>query len=493
METYFLNTLQELEGNLGYLITDKYASHALRVLLVVLSGRPFRDAQTRAIIQSKRKETITTGAHTMKESAMDSLPRAVPNTFQSAVRDTISSIVTSLDSTSLRALACHPVANPVMQLLLDLEFLQSRKTKTKDAQSLFRKLLPDDPPVEGTESASFFNGLLYDPIGSHLLEIIITKSPGKTFKILYRNLCRDRLPNLAKNETASYVVIRALERLSREDLQDAVRAICPLFRSLVDRSQTSTIRCLVERCQTREVDVQPIATALDEAYGKDPKTRLLKLLKVDSTGMETMAEERRKQLQTQDAGKAHGSLLAQSMLQAPGQLRELILEGLLATDNPSLLQIARDRTATHVLQSSLTCSSDTLRYRRMVMPRLAVMAVELAKDSIGSRAVDAFWAGSEGLPFLREQIADQLLKSETSLRESVGGRAVWRNWKMDMYKTRKIDWMTEAKGEQKPSKTGIDLARERFVATRMTERGKRAGERRVKPTGTNTIAIPSQG
>ena len=40
MENLFLFTLAELEGYLGYLMTDRFASHVLRVLLVILAGLP---------------------------------------------------------------------------------------------------------------------------------------------------------------------------------------------------------------------------------------------------------------------------------------------------------------------------------------------------------------------------------------------------------------------------------------------------------------------
>lgn len=445
-------------------MTDQFASHTLRVLLIVLSGRPLVDAHMTTLLQSKKKENIKLPSQEKALSNISNSTRTVPGSFSAALDRMMKGIVAGLDTNSLRALASHPVANPLLQLLLNLEFGLSGKSKARDVTSLFRKLLPDDPPEEGTESASFFNAMLYEPIGSRLMEVLITNSPGKTFKVLYQNLLRNRLPSLAKNETASYVLIKALERLNKEDLQQAVEKICPQIQILVDRSRTSVVRCLVERCQVREVNLEPLAVALKAAYGQQSAGRLSKMLQFSLDASETMLGERRKIIENQDPTKIHASLLAQSMLEAFGPLRDMITESILAMDDSSLLQLAKDRSATHVLQKSFTCSGDTSRYRRMIMPRLVTMTIDLATDPIGSHVVDTLWTGSEGLQFIKEKIAQHLIEHEDTLRDSIPGRAVWRSWKMDMYKTKRRDWILEAKREIAGSKTGIELARERYAA-----------------------------
>ncbi|KAI4122761.1 MAG: hypothetical protein LQ338_005635, partial [Usnochroma carphineum] len=494
-EQLFLNAVEELQDNLGYLMTDQFASHTLRVLLVVLSGRPLVDTQTITLLQSKKKEKIKLSAQGSLPSNSSSSARTVPNSFTAALDRMMKGIVAGLDTTNLRALASHPIANPLLQLLLDLEFRQCGRSKANDTGSLFRKLLPDDPPGEGTESASFFNGMLYDSVGSRLLEVLVTNAPGKTFKILYRNLFRNKLAILAKNETASYVVIKALERLNKEDLQAAVEELCPQVQLLIDRSRTSVIRCLVDRCQVRKVDTQPLASAVKEVYDQAAGERLKRMLQLDPAGSETISEERRKQIETQDPTRAHISLLAQSMLEVPGPLRDLIMEDILAMDDSGLLWMTKDRVATHVLQKSLACSGDTVRYRRIFMPRLAKLTLDLATDPVGSHIVDASWAGSEGLPFVRESIAERLLQNEAMLRDSIPGRAVWRNWKMDMYKNRRFDWMSEAKGRTVGTKTGIELARERYATQKQSPKTKRTQQRKTTSfrTGANTVLAASQG
>ena len=503
MENLFLYTLNEFEGNLGYLMTDQFASHALRVLLIVLSGQPLAKTATTSLLQSKKKEKIDVTGLT-KSSDLGLQARTVPDSFQEAVDKVFSGMVTGLDTTYVRALATHPVGNPVLQLLIELELSQSGKKKAKDTDSLFRKLLPDDPPEEGTDSASFINGLLYDAVGSRLLETIIRCAPGRTFKPIYRSLFKERLGSLARNEIAGFVVIRVLERLGKEDLEEAVMQICPQTGTLIERSRITVIKTIIERCAFRGLDTKPIADVLVEAYGNEPSARLSKLLKLSITGNEAMSKERQLQVEAKDGAKLHGSLLAQAMLEVPGPLRELISESLLAMDTSTLVVMAKDRTATHVVQRSLTCSGQGNIFCRKMLQKFLGHIADLAVDAVASHVVDVFWTASEGLLFIRERMAEELLRKETALKESYPGRAVWRNWMMDLYKRRKSEWTSKAKGaHEKPDqssklgmqsqvipKSGIELARERFAASKA---GKWRNSRARVSTGANGVAVVAAG
>lgn len=488
MENLFLYALNELEGNLGYLMTDPFASHTLRVLLLVLSGQPLADPNTTTLIQSKKKENVAMVSRNSGESETKRESRTVPESFHAAVERMISGTLAGLDTTYLRALTTHPVANPVLQLLLELELSSSGKQKAKESNSLFRKLIPKDSS-EDDSSSSFINGLAYDTVGSRLLEVIIKSAPGKTFKMLYARLFRDKLGTMAKNDVAGFIVIKVLERLNKEDLQSAMEQINPQIGLLVERSRTSIIRTLVESCRTRGADVQLVADELVQAYGMDAVQRLTRMLRLDTSKTDGIAEDRKKQIEKQDSGKVHGSLLAQSMLATPGVLRELITDGLLEMDTATLVVVAKDRTASRMLQCSLACSDQTLKFRRVLIQRFFGHIADLSTDAIGSHVVDEFWPASKGLTFIRERIAVELLENEVLVRDSFPGRAIWRNWKMDVYKTKKREWILRAKETDGQAKTGIEAARERFaVATRVK---KKVGARAKKPvqTGANDIAV----
>ena len=493
MENLFLYTLNELEGNLGFLMSDRFASHSLRILLVVLSGMPLTAVASSSVLQSKKKEHVSVTGRKQMTTEARSEARIVPDSYHTALDKMMAGAVAGLDTTYLRALATHPIANPVLQLLLELELTRSGKQSAKDSKSLFRKLIPNDLLEEGTESASFINHLIYDTVGSRLLEVIILKAPGKTFKSLYKNSFKDKIGTLAKNEVAAFVVIKIIERLNTEDLVTAQEEICPQIDTLIKRSRTSVIKTLIQRCRVRKVDATSILTGLKQAYGEGPSEQLISMLRVNTEPAEGMAEDRRRQLDFKDSAKAHGSLLAQCMLEAPDSLREFVCDGLLAMETRFLITIAKDLTASRVLQTALIRPEQAPKFRRILIPQLYGQIGELAVDPVASHVIDSMWEATNGLTFIRERIANELAQHESALRGSMPGRAVWRNWKMDVYKTRRNEWLNDAKGpsqdkhKDKFSKTGIELARRRFAASATKQQPSALKARSDNAPGANSM------
>ena len=474
MESIFLDSIKELENNLGYLMTDKFASHVLRVLLIVLSGRPLTGAATTSMLQSKKKEKIEVTNVSPDHTGEFMSDRTVPNSFSIALDSMISGAIVGLDTTYLRAIATGPIGNPVLQLLLEIEFVRT-KSQRGPKTTIFNRLVPDDPLLPETESAKFLTSLMYDPVGSHLLECIVHSSPGKVFKNLYQNLYKDNLANLVKNETASFVVIKILQRLSREELSDAVGKICPLIPLLVERKRTSIIRTLMERCQVRNVATDQVSAAIETGYADDHGDILIRMLDLSYLDSGEVDKGRKAQLERQNTNALHGSLLAQSMLQVPGPLCNMILREFSKLDTKTLLLMSKSRTATHLIQKSLEVPGQSKVHNRWLVQQLLGHVAELAVDNVGSHVVDGLWVATQDLFFLRERVAEELTQNEHLLRESFSGRSVWRNWMMDLYKRRRFEWISRAKGlsaeveistgsfEQRP-KSAIELARERFSA-----------------------------
>ncbi|EAW09688.1 RNA-binding RNA processing protein NOP9 [Aspergillus clavatus NRRL 1] len=470
----FMKVVEELEGNWGYLLTERFASHTIRVLLLVLAGEPVDLSSTDSVVASRKKERLGIVTSDAKEEKPVAERQPIPESFEATLKKIMRDMVSGLDNTYLRALATHPVGNPVLQVLVYLELSHFGKSSAKDPNSIIRRLIPDDEFDENSEGATFVRGLLYDPVGSRLLETIIRSMPGKLFKGLYKNVIRDRIGSLARNTTAGYVVLRTLERLGKDDLQNAKESITPEIPGLLERSRLVVPKVLIERCLVRGVDTSSLAQALEAAYDKDPVRRLEQILKLDPVPSEEESEEKQKQSggnQTAAAEKLHSSLLAQTMLTAPGALSGLVYSSLLAQSSDSLLRIAKDPTASRVIQQALTVSTSTSQFRRQFTTRFTGHLTELALDNSGSHVVDALWPATQDLVFIKERMAQELLQDELTLRDSFVGRAVWRNWSMDLYKRRRGEWKAKAKGidsnnegQGERPKSRIDLARAKFAA-----------------------------
>ncbi|KAF2747500.1 PLP-dependent transferase [Sporormia fimetaria CBS 119925] len=427
MESLFLHTLAELDGYLGYLMTDRFASHVLRVLLVVLAGMPLEKEQDKSTLKSKKKEKVSVpGVDKQQEWALEK--RVVPKSFTDALGKMITDSVAGLDSATLRALAEHPTGNPTLQLLLQLELTQFGKSRAKDETSVIRLLLPDDPIAEGTESAAFINGLVYSTVGSRLLETIVQYAPGKMFKAIYTQTFKERMGSLARNEIASYVAAKILERLSKEDLEDAKRQIVEQIPGLVERNRTAILKTLIERCAARGVSTKDIKKRLEQAYSGSSGFDITRMLKLQ----EVVPEDGKSEAKHVPHGeKVHGSLLAQAMMSVPGPLADLVFDSLAKLQTSLALVVARDPIASRALQAALTSPNASVIFRRKVIQQFYGHVGELALDPAGSHVIDAIWQGTQGLAFIRERIAEELAENEAALRESFVGRAVWRNWKMD--------------------------------------------------------------
>jgi nucleolar protein 9 len=476
MENLFLHAVNELHGNVGYLLTSRYASHVLRVLLVVLSGLPLSRSDSRSLLQGRGKEKVVVpGADRGEGFALGE--RAVPQTFLDAVAQLSADACGSMDTSALRTLAAHPTGNPTLQLLIQIELTKFGKQRAKDENSIIRYLLPDDPITEDSDSGKFINGLVYDPVGSRLLETIVEFAPGKMFKSIYRTLFRDRMGSLARNEIAGYVVSKILQRLSKEDLQAALESILPQFDSLIERKRTAVIRTLIDRCAARGVDTKPIAAQLERSYSGSHGFDIFRLLKLgDISTEDNSASDRSNTLSQSD--RLHGSLLAQSMVAVPGRLGDLVFDAFARLGESLSLKIAKDSTASRALQAALTADHATIIFRRKMIQQFYGHAAEMALDPSASHVIDAVWNGTQGLAFIRERIAEELAENEAALRESFVGRAVWKNWQMDLYKRRRADWVKKSRntagndrfigfpesGKASPQKSALELAREKHMA-----------------------------
>ncbi|PGH11321.1 hypothetical protein AJ79_04937 [Helicocarpus griseus UAMH5409] len=479
LEDLFLKAISELEGNWGYLLTERFASHTIRVLLLVLAGEPLSDPSKATVIASRKKENLDASKMASQLDRSVSEKRAVPASFNDALEKMMKDLVTGLDDTYLRALATHPIGNPVLQVLLSVELSHMGKSKAKDPNSVLRRLVPDENLEEDSDSAKFLGGLFYDPVGSRLLETIVQYSPGKFFKTYYKNLVKERIGSFSRNEIAGHVVVRILERLSKEDLQTAMNLILPEVPPLVERSRLTVIKALIERGIVRGADLGPLAETLLSAYGKDPVTRINNILKLEQQPTEENGDTKPSSAKNSSPEQLHGSLLAQSMLKSPGPLSELIQSGLLAISPETLIALAKDPVASHVLQYALTLPTSTPQFRRQIISRFSGKMAELALHSSGSHVADALWQATKDLFFVKQRYAEELAANEPALRDSFVGRAVWRNWSMDLYKRRRGNWVAIAKGlennadlnanasstgQPQQPKSKLDLARARFAA-----------------------------
>lgn len=466
MEELLLLTLDELEEHLSYLLSDKFGSHTLRVLLVVLSGRPLEQVATKSLLQSKRKEHITVQGQAPDAAEANAQLRVVPESFTLAVQKILEDTMASMDSTALRVLATHPTGNPVLQLLLELDISLNGKDKEKKDQLLILKLLPDAPESlsdNSTPASDFVNSMMYDPVGSRLLETIITHSPAKIFKALNTHFFSPRIQTYVRNDVACYPAIKALNRMSKDDLKEAVNKITPEVSKVVAAKRLNVLKALFDRCKVRQAaaEMDALLEAVCAAYGSEDGVNLVPKL----CGLEAESEADKKDkkfqpsLQTDKqkaAAISHGSHLASTLLTIPGAPAKAVQTSLLALSTDQLFHLATASTPSMlVLTTALSAPAATPNFHKALVTKLSPKMIDLSHSQIGHNVVNAIIhvpskAGKDAqtgvLPFhVKETIMNTLVREEKALRETWTGRSVWRTWKGDQWRFRRGDWIRFAK------------------------------------------------
>lgn len=466
MEELFLLTLDELEEHLSYLLSDRFGSHSLRVLLIVLSGRPLEQVSTKTLLQSKRKEHITVQGQSTDTAEANAEARVVPESFTLAVQKILEDTMASMDSTALRVLASHPTGNPVLQLLVELDISMNGKDKEKKDQLLILKLLPDAPDSLSDNSSSasdFVNSMMYDPVGSRLLETIITHAPAKIFKALNTHFFSPRISTYVRNDVACYPAIKALNRMSKDDLKEAVNKIAPEVSKVVAAKRLNVLKALFDRCKVRSAttEMDALLEAVCAAYGSEDGVNLIPKL----CGLEAETESDKKDkkfqpsLQTDKqkaAAISHGSHLASTLLSIPGAPAKAIQTSLLALSTDQLFHLATSSTPSMlVLTAALASPAQTPNFHKALVTKLSPKILDLSHSQMGHNVVNAIIhipskAGPNAqtgvLPFhVKETIMNTLVRDEKALRETWTGRSVWRTWKGDQWRFRRGDWIRFAK------------------------------------------------
>ena len=456
VENAFLDTVTELKDNFGFMMTNRFASHCLRILILILSGKPTSDTMVRSpektqhksLVASKRKENVSV-ASSIQDSTQKQSEFAVPQSFVQALGQIFEQISSGLDTTAIRAFATHRVANPTLQLLLQQELSLLGKQRGTQDESILKKLIPDEPITENSDSAHFINAMIFDPVGSHLVETIIQNAPGKTFKALHKELFRERIPNLARHDTASYVVCALLERLSTKDLGDVTQDILPEIPTLVERGRTNVLKTLAERLTARSIDAAPFADALKAAYSDgDSQLSLAKMLQLPEELSEPPTSPKPDgQLHITTSPRQNAaSILAQTLLRIPGPLSAMLYDSLTSLDFKYLRCIAHTSPLSPILQTALTAETGTTILRRKITTHFYGAFAEFSVSPSASHVVDAVEVGTRrDLAFVRERIAEELSESENVLRDSSSGRKVWRNWNMDLYKRDRDRWIKDTR------------------------------------------------
>ncbi|KAJ1936768.1 Nucleolar protein 9, partial [Linderina macrospora] len=188
-EQLVLGLTETLKPHWQSLMVNEYASHVLRVLLLVLAGDPIEDPS------SKAKSSIKSRRSTKYMEDRNGLPsqdkallrkRRVPESFGPALDQLLRELGDSIGDTDARMLANDKLGSHVLQLMITL---QASRTSVEYPGSLLDKLLmgliSNEVDQENTRRDTYIRTMLEDVVGSHFLEITLRIASPALLQRLY--------------------------------------------------------------------------------------------------------------------------------------------------------------------------------------------------------------------------------------------------------------------------------------------------------------------
>lgn len=444
MENVFLYMLNEVKPHLRSMVNHQYASHVLRLLILILASKNLpKTTQNNSTLRSKKSKIARKmidikdnedfdRVHQTPESFKLELKEFLKNLYESFTDNTTSrNDVSPTLVTKFRELCVDPVASPVIQLIIQVEGIFDRERS-------FWRLVFSAGDEKDPKEESFVEYLLSDPVGSHFLENVITFARVKSIERLYNLYMKDRITRLAQRDTTGAFVVRALlKHMKDKEVKQILSALVPQLSMLLNSNidfGTSIIEASVR--QNNYLRDEVINQLLEKYYPHASSTKNILescLLLSSSTLGNTRddwptAEERRR------------SLFLEQLIDYDGKFANITIESMLALPEGRLLQMCYHGVFSHVVEHVLKPTIvDTIK-RKLLLNVLCKDVVNLSCNAYGSHIVDKLWDFTAKLTLYKERIASALVKDSEKVKNSSYGRQVWKNWHMEQYLRKRGDW-----------------------------------------------------
>ncbi|AQZ12039.1 NOP9 (YJL010C) [Zygosaccharomyces parabailii] len=446
MENAFLYMLNEIKPHLRSMVSHQYASHVLRLLILILASKNLpKTTQNNSTLRSKKSKIARKmidikdnddfdRVHQTPESFKLELKELLKILYDKFTKNTVSRTdISPTLVTKFRELCVDPVASPVIQLIIQVEGIFDRERS-------FWRLVFSTTDEKDPKEESFVEYLLSDPVGSHFLENVISFARTKYVERLYNLYMKDRITKLAQRDTTGAFVVRALlKHLKNKEVKQILSALVPQLSILLNSNidfGTSIIEASIQ--QNNFLRDEVISQLVVKYYPpqSDSKNILESCLLLSSSTLGNTrddwptAEERRR------------SLFLEQLIDYDRKFAEITVQSMLALPEERLLQMCYHGVFSHVVEHVLKPTLvDTIK-RKLLLNVLCKDVVNMSCNAYGSHIVDKLWDFTARLTLYKERIANALNKEAEKVKNSSYGRQVWKNWHMEQYLRRRGDWKT---------------------------------------------------
>ncbi|KAF9970274.1 Nucleolar protein 9 [Actinomortierella ambigua] len=467
-EELILNMCRQTQDEFASLISDPFASHVLRVIIHVLAGRTVDDGSGKGNIRSKKSAKYN-DANNSKVNAgtIQRSTRAVPPSFKEMLRSITEAMTTGLSATIVRSLAVHQVANPVLQLLLEIQAKDDPAGKDALVDKLLMDITQEEQPGQKNDDRdAYVETLLRDQVGSHLLETIVRVASPALFQKFYTTYFRGRLSKLSFHPIANYVIqqffVNAKNAIQLEMMIDEV---LPSFEEFLKFGRPGVIRAVVEAAKNvgacHKQVIKGLCAAFHTSGPAERKDFINVVLHMETheqfKARDSSQEERKPTFHPQ------GAIILQLLLQYPEEHNKIVTDSYFGQKEDLVYAWTLDSTGSHVIEAFLTSPTVNLKMKKKILKSFLGKYHVMALDKYGGHTVDKCWAVSD--IDMKEKIATELLQHEQALSQSFYGKFILRNCKIDQFKRKKADWLEREKGNERKKEMFKDILGDAILAT----------------------------
>ncbi|KAI9575034.1 armadillo-type protein [Boletus coccyginus] len=462
-----LDICEEVSPSFSSLITDPFASHVLRSLLLLLCPTLLPENSARKSVRSKNSVSWKAKQGHMKSvfsndkgGDIHASSASVPGSFRTAANRFLRILRDGLDANEVRALAANKVASPLLQLALEIE---ADYDSASSPDSLMDRILVGmikayhEDSTASVEPSEYLVTLLRDPTSSHLLETLVSRCPEQVFNILWSTYFKGKLARLALHPVANFVVAKAIGRQDSKQLGDTLEELKSSWSKLIKSSRTGVLRALIDRSHSLGTHQKGVCEAvltsveISSPGNRDNLVPCLLLLKSleeyraipASEALPNMIHKkyrRSDQADNRREPKIQGALILQSLLRLDEPHCLIVVDSVSSLPMGDLIRIAHNATSSRVLDALLESPTVSFKAKRRFVTSLIGHYHSLIDDRIGSRIGDRCWDFAD--PYLREKIARSLIPFEQSLAASFYGKFFARNLNLYLLQRRPEEWRT---------------------------------------------------
>ncbi|KAI9203888.1 armadillo-type protein [Polychytrium aggregatum] len=436
MKEFFIGLCEQLQGDWVALMTDPFGSHLIRALLNLLSGEALVDNEAELRSNKSKKYNQRHNNAWSERPQHQARQRVVPREFYDKLKDISEHVADSLPEKELQELAVHPVANPVLQLLISVDGV---------SEKLIGRLLGYGDSTPRGDKVQFVEDLIRHQIGSHLMEKILKVASVEVYQHLYSTYFRGSVEELSKDPLANFVVQQLISSVKNTaQLESLLDELLGSFDRLIFGNRSGVVVKLLESCVSQNSGYKEIIKAITSAFDcktTDQRKQFVPLLlhMLRYPAFADPSTPRKYQIQ--------GALFLQKLLEFPEEHNKIVIDSLLAVPTDEIFKWMFDPIASRVLDMVFAGAMVSIKVKRKLIFALEGKYGEIAKDKYGSRIIDKIWLVSD--INLKKKIAEELLFHEKTLADNFHGKFVLRNCKIDRYKKDQEEWAERQEGVER--------------------------------------------